>query len=620
VRTRRPYSSAVDTDVAGAGRAERLLPFLRWARSYDRSQLAGDLRAGATVGVLLIPQGMAYAVLAGMPPISGLYAAVVSLLVYTALGTSRYSSVAPAAIDSLLIAAAVGPLADGDPARYVALTGALSLLAGAFQVTAGLLRVGVLVSFISIPVISGFTSAAALTIAASQLKDLLGLPGAGTTTFLQTVRSLASRLGDLKPLTLALGLAAIALLVLLRRWLPRAPGPLLVVVLVGAVAALPGLRGGVAVLGAVPSGLPAPGVPVVSLADLRALLTPAGAIALVSYLESISTATTFARRTRGRVDPNGELIAVGGANLAAGLFRGFSGAGGFSRGAVNFNAGARTPLSGALAAILLVVALFTITPLLAAIPKVALAAIIVVAVASLVDVRAARAIARVRRSDLAALVVTFLATLVAGPVIGLGIGVAVSVVSFLRHSTRPHLPELGRVPGTARFRNLTRYVGLGTDPAVAIVRLDAPLYFANSQIVTQVIADMVADRRELRVVVLDASSMPWVDYTGAEALVELDEAFAASGVELHLAAVRGPVADILRRLPASAHLVAPGRGHPDVLSAVGALGLESTSPLLDPGRPTEENGRPTEGPGRPAEENDHRPDAGSHTRAGEPGR
>ena len=558
----------------------RYFPPLRWIRGYDRPTFGADVRAGATVGVLLIPQGMAYAALAGMPPITGLYAAIVALLVYALLGTSNYSSVAPVAIDSLLVAAAVAPLADGDPARYVALAGLLAVLTGVLQIGAGVLRIGALVSFISVPVISGFTTAAALTIAASQLKDFFGIGGGGgSTTLLDTVTGLIPRLDGIGPLTLAVGVGAVAALLLLRRYMPRAPGPLIVVVAAALVVQLPGFAGEVAVLGEVPAGLPAFALPSLDPADVGALLPAAAALALVSYLESVSTATAFARRTRGRVDANGELIGIGAANLAVGFFRGFTVAAGFSRGAVNFGAGARTPMSGVLAALLIAVALLTITPLLALMPKVALAAIIIVAVASLVDLRGARSIAKVRRSDLVALVATFLATLVLGPASGLGVGVAVSIVLFLRQSARPHLPELGRVHGTTRYRNITRHDDIGTDPTVALFRLDAPLYFANSRAVADRIGDAVAQRSDLRAVILDASSLPWVDYTGTEILAELDDALRAAGITLHLAAARGPVADVLARSADSTLLLTEGRVHADVPAAVRALDLDPGSPL-----------------------------------------
>lgn len=430
--------------VAGA------IPATRWLSGCHRGLLAADARAGATVAVLLIPQGMAYAALAGMPPITGLYAAMVSLVVYALLGTSNHVSVAPVAIDSLLVAGAVAPLAQGDPARYVALAGTLALLVAAFQVGAGLLRLGALVNFLSVPVISGFTAAAAMTIAASQLKDLLGVRvEGGSSSFLDSVSGIAPALPDVQPLTLALGLVAIGVLVLLRRLVPALPGPLVVVVVATGLVSWLGWSDRMAVLGDVPSGLPTPGVPTVSLADLGALLPSGAAIALISYMETISTGSAFARRTRARVVPDQELIAVGSANAASGLMGGFAVAGGFSRGAVNFGAGARTPMSGVLAAVGLVVAVLTITPLLSNLPKVALAAIILVAVATLVDLRGARAVGRVRRSDLVALTVTALATLILGPALGLGVGVATSVAIFLRQTTRCTFPSsaASRTPG-----------------------------------------------------------------------------------------------------------------------------------------------------------------------------
>ena len=557
-------------------------PFLRWARGYRRATFGADLRAGLAVAVLLIPQGMAYAALAGMPPITGLYAAMVSLVVYAILGTSNHASVAPVAIDSLLIAAAVAPLAEGDQTRYVALAGLLALLSGGLQIGAGLLRLGTLVSFLSVPVISGFTSAAALTIAANQVKDLLGVSASGTSaTLLDTVRGLLPRLGDTRLLTVAVGVGSIVALVLVRRFVPRLPGPLLVVAAAAVVVALPGLRGAVDVIGEVPTGLPSPALPALNWADARALLPAAAAIALISYMESISTASAFARRTHSRIDPTMELIAVGSANVASGLFRGFAVSSGFSRGALNIDAGARTPLSGVVAAAGIAIALLTLTPLLAMLPKVALAAIIIVAVSSLVDLRGAVAITRVRRSDLATLLTTFAATVLLGPAPGLAVGVAVSLAIFLRQSARPHLPELGRLEGSDIYRNVNRYPVL-TDRAAAVLRLDAPLYFANSRGVADTIADIAATRPDLRFIVLDASAITSVDYTGAETLADLEEELQVAGVELHLATVRGPVRDVLGRTRVWRLLVDQYRVHHDVAEAVAALPLRDGSPLRAP--------------------------------------
>lgn len=547
------------------------LPARRWARGYGRDTFAGDLRAGATVAVLLVPQGMAYASLAGLPPITGLYAAMVSLIVYALLGTSNHVSVGPVAIDSLLVAGAVAPLAQGDPQRYVALAGLMAVIVGVLQVGAGLLRLGALVSFLSVPVISGFTTAAALTIAASQLKDLLGVSvEGGSSSFLETVQALLPHLPETDLLTLALGVGGIALLVGMRRAVPKAPGPLVLVAGSILLVTVTGWADRINVLGTVPSGLPTPTLPALGLADVQALLPAAAAVALISYMETVSTGTAFARRTRSRISPDQELVAVGAANATTGFFNGFPVAGGFSRGAVNFGAGARTPMSGVIAAVGLMVAVLTITPLLVNLPKVALAAVILVAVASLVDVRAARAIGRVRRSDLVALSMTALATLALGPALGLGVGVAVSIALFLRQTSRPHLPELGRVPGTRMYRNRDRQ-DVELRPDLAVLRVDAPLYFGNSRNVADALTDVVHSREALRAVVLDCSALSGLDYTGADTLGDLESELERAGVQLHLAAVRGPVQDVLRRTRLWDELVAAQRVHPTVADAVDAL-------------------------------------------------
>lgn len=561
------------------------LPPTVWLPAYDRGCLAGDLRAAATVGVVVVPQAMAYAALAGLPPITGLYAAIVALSVYSLLGTSSFAAPAPAAIDALLVAAAVGPLADGDPRRYVALAGTLALLSGLLQVGAGLLRLGGgLVSYVSGPVVTGFTMAAALTIVVAQLPALLGLPGIGTPGSLgDGLRVVLDDLGRVHAVTTAVGVGLVLALVLLRRRLPPwLPAPLVVLAAAGVVGTLP-VTDSLRLIGDVPQGLPAPALPSLAGTDIRALLPAAAALALVSYLESISSTTAFAQRTRSQLDANQELLALGAGNVACGFFRGLNVAAGFSRGAIMFGAGARTPLACLLSAAVIAVTLLALTPALALVPTVALAAIIVVAVAALLDVRAAQEVARVRRTDLIGLLAAFVATAAFGPVTGLAIGVAVSLVLFLRQSARPHFPELGRVTGTSRYRNLARHDDIRTDPTVLLLRLDAPLYFANHQAVADRILAEVAERSALQYVVFDASAMSWIDYSGTEMLSRLEQALGENGVQLHLAAMRGPPRDVLLRTRRGRWLAEHGRLHPDVPAAVDALGLAPDSPLIATG-------------------------------------
>lgn len=561
--------------------APRFLPAPRWARNYQRGNVRPDLVAGLTVAVLLIPQSMAYAALAGMPPEAGLYSSIVALLVYAALGTSNFISVAPVAIDSLLVAAAVGPIADGDVGIYVGVAGLLAVMSGLIQISLGALRLGALVNLLSAPVITGFTAAAAVTIAASQLKDLLGITTDGpTTNFLDTARATGSALDTIHAKTVLISVASLVFLVLARHLAPRFPAALMAVAASTAVVAMLHLdRSGVRTLGEVPGGLPTPSLPPLNGTLLGQLAPAAVTIAVISYLESISTAKAFAAKRRQRVDPDAELVAVGAANVTAGLFSGFAVAGGFSRGAVNVRAGARTQLSGVFAAVTVLLALAFLTPLFSQLPKAVLAAIIIVAVATLVDLTAARRITRVRPADGLALLVTFVATLGLGVAIGLGVGVAFSLVVFLARTARPHLVEVGRVEGTSRYRNVERWPA-HTDPRTAILRLDGPLYFADASFVEDKVHDLVRTRPELRHLFLVASAISQVDATGAELLIDLDRDLRESGIELHLITVRGPVRDTLDRSGLWTRLTESGRVHATIEDAVRAVAADNDSPLL----------------------------------------
>ncbi|MFV2087553.1 SulP family inorganic anion transporter [Micromonospora sp. LOL_021] len=549
----------------------RVLPILGWRRGYDRQVLRHDLIAGLTVAVMLVPQSMAYAALAGMPPVTGLYAAIVPVLVYALLGTSGSLAVGPVAITALMTATALAPLAAGDPGRYAALAGLLAGLVGAIQILMGVLRLGALVNFLSHSVLSGFTSAAALVIAASQVKDLLGMRVERAENLPGILASLWQGVATIHPLTVAVAAASIAGLVLLRRYAPKVPAALLVVAAVTTVSAVLALGNrGVPILRDVPSGLPTPDLPALALADLRSLLPAAIAIALVAYMEGIAVAKSLAARSRQHVDPNAELVAVGAANAAAGAFHAFPVAGGFSRSAVNFSAGARTPVASVVTAVVVGLTALLLTPAFHHLPKAVLGAIVVVAVLGLVDYRGAWTAWRLRRVDGLTLALTFAVTLVAGVEPGLAAGVVFSLAVFLRRSARPHTAELGRVPGTATFRNVARYQGLVTDPQVVVLRIDGPLYFANAQYLADRLLTLAEAREALRAVVVDASAIGDADADGAHALAQARDRLASRGVALHLATVRGPVRDLLTRSGLWPTMREAAQLHPEVAGAVDA--------------------------------------------------
>lgn len=524
------------------------IPILGWLPRYQRGDLTSDLAAGLTVAAMLIPQGMAYALLAGMPPETGLYAATVPLVLYAIFGTSRQLAVGPVAIMSLLTASAVGSLADEGTAHYVELAALLAVMVAVIHFVLGALKAGWVVNFLSHPVLVGYTAAAAIIIGTSQVKHLLGVSIPSSESWVETLTELWAHLADTSWVTVAVSASAIALLVGLKRWKRTFPAALAVVVLTTLAAEVFALdEHGVKVLGDIPSDLPVLAIPSFDGSAMGSLLPAALVITLAGFMESIAIAKVFARKNRYEVEPNQELIGLGSANLGAGLFGGFPVTGGFSRTAVNAQAGARTPLASLITVAIILVALVLLTPYLSSLPSATLGAIVVVAVASLVDWREARHIAHVNRADLVPMAVAFVATLVLGIELGIGIAVAASLGLLFLRVMKPHTAILGRIAGTHVYRNVDRFPTAERVPGVVAIRLDTSVNFVNVAFVKKRLSELVTGEGDLRSVVIDFAGVNDLDASGDQALHEILDELTEKGVDVHLATVKGPVRDVMMR-------------------------------------------------------------------------
>jgi sulfate permease, SulP family len=552
-----------------------------WWRSYERADLPLDISAGVTVGVLLVPQGMAYAALAGLPPITGLYAALASLVVYALVGSSSHLSYGPVALIALLTASAVGPLSEGDPARFALLAGALALLVGLIHVVLGILRAGAIVDLIAHPVIVGFTAAAGIVIGLTQAKDLFGIDIERSERTVDAVVAISGGLPSLHPLTFTIGATAIAALLLLRRVRLPVP-PAFIVVVVGVLLTVTlGLEArGVRVVGDIPAGLPRPTLPLAPVADLVALLPLAGVIALVSFAESIAIGKSIAGRTRETLHSDRELVASGAANFAAGILGGFPVAGSFTRSFLMFTARGRTPASGLVAALLVALTLTLLTPVLEPLPRPVLAAIVIVTVIGLVDVREARRVITVDRRDGIVLLVTFVATLLLGIEPGLAVGVGVNLLAHVVGGMQPDLVVLGRIPGTDAYRNVDRQACIEPQDGL-ILRLDGPLDFLSARAFGTRVRRLVAGRTELRWIVLDCAPITRLDSTGLHVLTDLHEQMRTAGIDLQFATMRWPLRAIIERAGLAEELLS-GRTHGSIGEALRAIGLPPDHPLCAP--------------------------------------
>ncbi len=538
------------------------LPCLEWGRHYDRTHAAQDGLAALIVTLMLIPQSLAYAMLAGLPPVSGLYASLLPLLLYAVFGSSRTLAVGPVAVVSLMTAAALQPLfPEGGPA-YAGAALLLALMSGLILTLMAFLRLGFIANFLSHPVISGFISASGLLIAIGQVKHLLGISVSGE-NLLQLVPALFKALPTTHWPTLLIGILSLAWLwwarARLRPLLQRMglsaqaagnlakAGPVLAIIL--AILAVKGLQldqTGVKVVGAIPQGLPGLTLPSLDLHLALQLLPAALLISLVGFVESVSVGQTLAAKQRQRIEPDSELLGLGAANLGAALSGGFPVTGGFARSVVNHDAGAQTPMAGVFTAAGIAFSALLLTPLLHDLPQAVLAATIIVAVLSLVDLGSLKRTWQYSRQDGTAQLATLLGVLLIGVEAGILIGVGLSLLLFLYRTSRPHVAVVGLVPGSEHFRNVQRFDVIEA-PSVLSLRVDESLYFPNARFLEERISELIASRPQVRHLVLMCPGVNLIDASALDSLETIAERLHTAGVQLHLSEVKGPVMDQLRR-------------------------------------------------------------------------
>ena len=538
------------------------LPCLEWGRQYDRNAAAQDGLAALIVTMMLIPQSLAYAMLAGLPPVAGLYASILPLLAYAVFGSSRTLAVGPVAVVSLMTAAALQSVAPAGSPEYVGAAMLLALLSGLILAAMAMLRLGFVANFLSHPVISGFISASGILIAFGQLKHILGIPASGD-TLTQMLPSLLHNLSAVNLPTLIIGASSLAFLwwtrsrlkPLLTRMgigaslagnLTKAGPVLAIIAAILAVKLLQLDQAGVRVVGVIPQGLPGLMLPTLDMPLALQLLPAALLISLVGFVESISVGQTLAAKRRQRIQPDNELLGLGTSNIAAALSGGFPVTGGFSRSVVNYDAGAQTPMAGVLTAAGIAISVLLLTPLLHDLPQAVLAATIIVAVLSLVDLGALRHTWRYSQQDGLAQLATIAGVLLIGVETGIMLGVGLSLLLFLWRTSRPHMAVVGQLPGSEHFRNIDRF-DVVESPAVLSLRVDESLYFPNARFLEERISELIASRPQIRHLVLMCPGVNLIDASALESLESVVERLHIAGVQLHLSEVKGPVMDQLKR-------------------------------------------------------------------------
>lgn len=547
----------------------RLLPSVEWAADYHRGFFASDLLAAIIVTIMLIPQSLAYALLAGLPAEMGLYASILPLVAYALLGTSRTLSVGPVAVVSLMTATAVGNIAESGSVDYATAAIAMAMISGLMLLLMGVLRFGFLANFLSHPVVSGFITASGIIIALSQLRHILGIQSHGD-NLPELLASLGGHLGDFNSITLVTGVLAMGFLFWARSGLKpllqrmglssdtagivAKAGPVLVILATTLASYLADFSAlDVALVGEVPRGLPSLTVPSFDFQLWSELAVSAMLISIIGFVESVSVGKTLAAKRRQRIDPNQELVALGAANVASAVSAGFPVTGGFSRSIVNFDAGAQTPAASILAAVGIALAALLLTPILFFLPKATLAATIIVAVTSLLDFGVIKRAWQYSFSDFVAVTTTIIATLLLGVELGVLGGILASVLLHLYKTTRPHIAVVGAVAGTEHFRNVDRH-NVITHPNILSLRVDESLYFANASFLEDYVYLFIADNKALEHVILQCTAVNEIDMSALEALEAIDHRLREQGLTLNLSEVKGPVMDALQKTDFLQHL------------------------------------------------------------------
>ncbi|WP_425629434.1 SulP family inorganic anion transporter [Cellulophaga lytica] len=528
---------------------QHFFPILTWLKSYKKGDFIKDLLAGFTVGIILIPQGMAYAMIAGLPPVYGLYAALFPTLMYVFLGTSRQLAVGPVAMDSLLVAAGLGALSLATTEDYIAMAIVLGFMVGATQFLLGLFRMGFLVNFMSKPVISGFTSGAAIIIMFSQLKHLLGANIEGSSKFVTLIKNVFAKVAETNMYDFAIGMVGILIIVVVKKINKKIPSILFVVVLgILAVYFFKLEQYGVKIVGAIPDGLPSFSVPNINIKNILDIWPIAVTLALVGYLEAISIGKALEEKSgEETINPNQELIAIGSANMVGSFFKSFPVTASFSRSAINYEAGAKTNLASLFSVIMVVVVLLFLTPLFFYLPKAVLASIIMVSVFGLIDVAYPKELWKHRKDEFLVLLATFICTVFIGIKEGILVGVLFSLLLMVYRTSKPHFAVLGNVKGTDYYKNVSRFgTEVITRDDLLIVRFDAQLYFGNaSYFKTELYKHIHKKGTALKGVILNAEAINYIDSSAAQMLEKVIKEIHEKNIQFYVAGAIGPARDII---------------------------------------------------------------------------